>query len=157
MLYHGTTAGGLSVIRANSKSHTSGKSVAYFTGDRCYAPACCRGRSENFVTIGLGRDGKQHYYERVPNQFTILSGGKPGYIYMIAAAPDLRNAKGHIWESETDVPVCRCEVVDDRYAEILKEEEQGSAVIHRYPEIDPAEQKLHANYIKEHLEGETTP
>lgn len=57
MLYHGTTAGGLSVILANSKSHTSGKSVAYFTGDRCYAPACCRGRSENFVTIGLGRDG----------------------------------------------------------------------------------------------------
>ena len=25
-------------------------------------------------------------------------------------------------------------------------------IIHRYAEIDPAEQKLHANYIREHLD-----
>ncbi len=154
MLYHGTITGGLSVIKANAKSHATGKAVAYFTEDRCYALACCRDRGENFVTMGLGNDGKQHYYERFPHQLQTLYGGKRGYLYTVDAAPGLRRAKGHTWESGTDVPVRRCEAVSDVYAELLKEEEAGGLVIHRYLELDPAEQKLHANYIKEHLEEE---
>ncbi|MBP3705604.1 MAG: hypothetical protein J6I98_08740, partial [Clostridia bacterium] len=51
-----------------------------------------------------------------------------------------------------DVPVSHCEVIEDVYAEILKEEANGNIVIHRYAEIDPAEQKMHANYIKEHID-----
>ena len=151
MLYHGTTIGGLSIIKANAKSHTSEKAVAYFTEDRCYALVCCRTRDENFVTMGLYSDGKQHYFERFPDQLKVLYGGKRGYIYTIAATDGLINAKGHTWESETDVPVHQCEIVDDVYAEILKEEQAGNIVIHRYLEIDPIEQQQHANYIKEHI------
>ncbi|MBD5534750.1 MAG: hypothetical protein HDQ99_03615 [Lachnospiraceae bacterium] len=154
MLYHGTTIGGLNIIKANAKSHTSEKAVAYFTEDRCYALVCCRTRDENFVTMGLRSDGKQHYFERFPDQLKILYGGKRGYIYTIAEADGLINAKGHTWESETDVPVHRCEIVDDVYAEILKEEQAGNIVIHRYLEIDPIEQQQHANYIKEHINNQ---
>lgn len=154
MLYHGTAIGELSVIKANSKSHVGGKMVAYFSADRCYALICCRSRSENFVTMGLNKDGKQHYYERFPDQLKILYSGKQGFIYLIEEAVGFKNTKGHTWESETDVPVHRCETVEDVYSEILKEEEKGNIVIHRYSEIDPAEQKMHANYIKEHIDDE---
>ena len=154
MLYHGTTIGGLQLIKANSKSHTSEKMVAYFTADRCYALVCCRDKSENFVTMGLNQDGKQHYYERFPNQLKILYCGKQGYIYSAEAARGLKNTKGHTWESETDVPICQCDVVDDVYSEILREEKMGTIVIHRYSEIDPAEQKMHADYIQEHIDDE---
>ncbi len=67
MLYHGTIIEGLSFIKTNSTSHMSGKRVACFTEDRCYALVCCRSRDENFVTMALGKDGKQHYIERFPN------------------------------------------------------------------------------------------
>lgn len=154
MLYHGTVIGNLRVIKANSNSHTSGKMVAYFTEDRCYALVCCRNRHENFVTMGLRQDGKQHYYERFPNQLEVLYGGKQGYIYLIETADGLKHAKGHTWESEIDVPVCRYELVKDVCSEIRKEEDMGNIVIHRYSEIDPAEQKMHANYIKEHIDDE---
>lgn len=151
MLYHGTIIGGLSVIKANAKSHTSGKTVAYFTQDRAYALVCCRSRKENFVTMGPGQDGKQHYYERFPNQLQTLYSGRRGYIYAAKAADRLVNTKGHTWESEADVPVCLHETVDDLYGEILKEEKAGHMVIHRYAELDPVEQKKHANYIRDHI------
>lgn len=82
MLYHGTNIGGLRYIQANSKSHTTGKSVAYFTEDRCYALVCCREREFNFVTMGLREDGKQHYFERFPDQLRVLCQGKKGYLYL---------------------------------------------------------------------------
>lgn len=156
MLYHGTVIGGLCAIKANASSHSSGKMVAYFTEDRCYALICCRDRGENFVTMGLGEDGKQHYYERFPDQLKTLYSGKQGYLYVTEAAEDLKNTNGHTWESETDVLVLRCETVVDVYPELLKEEEKGNLIVHRYSDIDPAEQKMHANYIKEHIaeEGE---
>lgn len=152
MLYHGTVLSGLQVIQANSKSHSTGKLVAYFSEDRCYALVCCRSSSENFVTMGLRDDGKQHYYERFPNQLQTLYGGRQGCVYVFDHVDGARNTKGRTWEIGTDVPVQRCERIDDVYAEILREEKNGNIVIHRYSEIDPAEQKLHANYIKSHLD-----
>ena len=60
----------------------------------------------------------------------------------------LSRGKGHSWESDIYVPVYKCEVVEDVYHEILKEEQMGNIIIHRYSEIDPAEQKEVANVIK---------
>lgn len=154
MLYHGTNISGLQVIKANSKSHATGESVVYFTEDRCYALVCCRNRVNNFVTMGLSPDGRQHYYERFPKQLETLYGGKQGYLYLLTAADGLINTNGHTWESKTDVRVHQCEVIEDVYFEILKEEANGSIIIHRYSEIDPDEQKMHANYIKEHLDDD---
>ena len=154
MLYHGTTICGLQFIKANSKSHKTGEKVAYFTEDRCYALVCCRGRENNFVTMGSRADGKQHYYERFPEQLKTLYGGKRGYLYLLTTMEGMVNTKGHTWESKTDVSVHQCEVVEDVYLEILNEEANGNIVIHRYAEIDPEEQKMHANHIKEHLEDE---
>lgn len=152
MLYHGTVIGGLCVVKANSLSHTSGKQVAYFTEDRCYALVCCRGRGENFVTMGLGKDGRQHYFERFPHQMSILYGGKRGYLYSTTA--HLQNSSGHTWESELDVPVYLHEAVEDVYSELLSEENAGNLIVHRYSEIDPAEQKMHADHIKAHMDEE---
>ena len=61
IFYHGSIIGGLDTILANSKSHTDGSRVAYFTEDRVYALVCCRSRQENFVTMGPDRNGIQHY------------------------------------------------------------------------------------------------
>ena len=152
MLYHGSIYGGLQQIKANAKSHTSGGYAAYFTSDRCYALVCCRDKQNNFVTMGLRPDGKQHYYERFPEQLKTLYSGRRGYLYTPASPDGLTNTKGNTWESESDVPVWHCEIIEDVYAEILKEEANGNLIIHRYAEIDPAEQKMHANYIKEHID-----
>ena len=40
----------------------------------------------------------------------------------------------------------------DIFAEILKEEAAGNVIIHRYNEIDPDEQKMHANYLRDHID-----
>lgn len=154
MLFHGSNIGGLQIIKANSKSHATGESVAYFTEDRCYALVCCRSHENNFVTMGLKSDGKQHYYERFPEQLKTLYSGKRGYLYFLVTTDGMVNTKGHTWESKTDVPIHQCEVIEDIYFEILKEEANGNIIIHRYSEIDQAEQKMHANYIKEHIEDE---
>ena len=75
IFYHGSIIGGLDTILANSKSHTDGSRVAYFTEDRVYALVCCRSREENLVTMGP-RDGVQHYFERFPDQLRVIYGGK---------------------------------------------------------------------------------
>ena len=154
MLYHGSITGGLQFIKAISISHTSGERVAFFTANRCYALVCCRDCTNNFVTMGLKADGKQHYYERFPNQLKTLYGGKQGYLYMLDTYDNLTHTNGNTWESKTDIRVFQCEIIEDVYQEILKEEMHGNVIIHRYSEIDPSEQKMHANYIKEHLDAQ---
>lgn len=150
LFFHGSVIGGLDTILANARSHTDGSKVAYFTTDRSYALVCCRSRRENFVTMGL-RNGAQHYFERFPDQLKVLYDGKEGFLYRPVSSVMLKNTNGHTWESPVDVPVVLQEHVLNVYAEILLEEAVGHVIIHRYAEIDPAEQKLHANHIRDHL------
>ena len=150
-LFHGTVLSGLNTILANARSHVNGSNVAYFTSDRIYALVCCRSRQENFVTMGL-RDGTQHYFERFPDQLKVLYNGKEGFLYQPVSNHGLRNTKGHTWESFADVPVVLAEHIPNVYTEILSEEAAGNVIIHRYAEIDPAEQKMHANYTRDHLD-----
>ncbi len=149
-LYHGSILGGLDTILANAKSHTDGGQVAYFTTDRVYALVCCRSREENFVTMGP-KDGIQHYFERFPDQLKVMYSGKEGFIYAPISTETLKNTRGNSWESPLDVPVFLLEHVMDVYTEILKEKAAGRVIIHRYDEIDRAEQTEHANYVRDHL------
>ena len=153
MLYHGTLVKDLEYIKTNAYSHTQDKQVAYFTEDRVYALICCRKKDENFVTMGL-REGRQHYFERFPNQLEVMYKNKIGYIYKVYSKDGMTHSKLHTWESNVDVPIDGCEYIQDVYEEIIKEESLGNVVIHRYEEIDPIEQKMHANHIKEHLDDE---
>lgn len=148
--YHGSVVGGLDTILANAKSHVDGRKVAYFTTDRVYALVCCRSRQENFVTMGP-RDGIQHYFERFPDQLKVMYDGKEGFLYRPVSPANLKNTKAQTWESLVDVPVVLDERIPNVYPEILSEEAAGNVIIHRYAEIDPAEQKMHANYIRDHL------
>ena len=50
------------------------------------------------------------------------------------------------------MPVILYEHILNIYPEILREEAAGNVVIHRYAEIDPAEQNMHANYLRDHIE-----
>lgn len=149
--YHGSMIQGLHIIRTNAKSHVDGSKVAYFTTDRVYALVCCRSREENFVTMGL-KDGVPHYYERFPDQLKIMYDGKEGFLYQPKSTVNLTNTSGHTWESHVDVPVVLHERIVNIYDEIVKEERDGNVIIHRYAEIDPDEQKLHANYVRDHLD-----
>ena len=150
--YHGSVIGGLDTIFANAKSHINESKVANFTSDRVYALVCCRSRQENFVTMGPDRNGIQHYYERFPDQLKVMYGGKEGFLYRPVSSVNLKNTKGHTWESSDDVPVILHEHIPNVYTEILSEEAAGNVIVHRYAEIDPAEQKMHANYIRDHLD-----
>lgn len=150
-LYHGSMIKGLQVILANARSHADGSHVAYFTTDRVYALICCRRRKENFVTMGI-KDGIQHYYERFPNQLRVMYDGKEGFLYQPISNDTLANTNGHTWESHVDVPVVLREHILDVYAEIRREEAAGNVMIHRYYDIDPEEQRMHASYIREHLD-----
>lgn len=149
-LYHGSILGGLDTILANAKSHTDEGLVAYFTTDRVYALVCCRSREENFVTMGP-KNGVQHYFERFPNQLKILYDKKEGFLYRPVSIDGFKRTKGNTFECSADVPVILHERVSDVYTEIMKEEALGNVIIHRYDEIDSAEQKEHANYIRDHL------
>lgn len=111
MIYHGSCIPGLHTIKANSRSHSTGKLVAYFSVDRCYALVCCRSRAENFVTMGVGADGRQHYFERFPNQLETLYKDRKGYLYFLDSADGMIRGKGRSWESEHDVPVAQCEIM----------------------------------------------
>ena len=83
MIYHGSCISGLHTIKANSKSHSTGRLVAYFSEDRCYALVCCRIKAENFVTMGVGADGRQHYFERFPNQLeSLYKAGRVIFIFL---------------------------------------------------------------------------
>ena len=150
-LYHGSMIRGLNIIVANAKSHVDGSKVAYFTTDRIYALVCCRSREENFVTMGI-KDGIQQYYERFPDQLRVMYEGKEGFLYQPISNVSLVNTQGHTWESRVDVPVKLHESILNIYAEILKEEAAGNVIIHRYNEIDPAEQKLHSNFLRDHID-----
>lgn len=149
--YHGSIIKGLNIILANANSHVDGSKVAYFTTDRVYALVCCRSRQKNFVTIGP-RNGVQHYFERFPDQLQVLYGEKEGFLYRPVSSDGFKNTKGNTWESPVDVPVVLHEHIPNVYEEILREEAAGNVIIHRYAEIDPAEQKMHANYIRDHLD-----
>lgn len=155
ILYHGSVIPNLNCIKANANSHSQDKKVAYFTEDRVYALVCCRKKEENFVTMGLREDGKQHYFERFPNQLEIMYKHKEGYLYKLLDNKDLVHTKGRTWESDTDVFVDECEYIPDIYVAILNEEQLGNIIIHRYAEINPEDQKMHANYIRDHLDDET--
>ena len=151
-LYHGSVIGGLDIILANAKSHTDGSRVAYFSSDRVYALVCCRSREENFVTMGP-RDGVQHYFERFPDQLRVMYEGKEGFIYRPVSCGTLEHTRDHTWESQEDVPAVLHEYVPDVYAAILEEEKARNVVIHRYEEIDPAEQKAHANHLRDYVQN----
>ena len=154
MLYHGSVIGGLTTIWARSKSHATGEKVAYFTLDRVYALVCCRKQEENFVTMGPDKSGRQHYFERFPDQLKVLYFGKEGFLYKPISEEGLVRTKGNSYESQKDVPVVLHEHVLDVYEEILNEERMGNVIIHRYDEIDPQEQKENAIYIREHVDDE---
>ena len=149
MLYHGSVVDGLTTIWAKSKSHVSGEPVAYFTMDRVYALVCCRKRTENFVTMGLDKNGKQHYYERFPDQLKVMYAGRDGYLYTPVSEEGLVRTKGNSFESVMDVPVTLFEHVTDVYAEVLKEERAGNVIVHRYADIDPEEQRQMILSIRE--------
>lgn len=152
LFYHGSIIRGLDTILANAKSHIDGSKVAYFTTDRVYALVCCRSRQENFVTMGPDRNGIQHYFERFPDQLKTMYEGKEGFLYQPISTATLTNTKGHTWEIPVNVPVVLVEHIPNVYAEILREEAAGNVIVHRYAEIDPDEQKLHANYTRDHLD-----
>ena len=149
MLYHGSIEGNIREVWARSKSHSSGKMVAYFTSDRVYALVCCRKRTENFVTMGPDKNGKQHYYERFPDQLKVIYAGSEGYLYTPVSEEGLVRTRGNSFESITDVPVILFEHVPDVYAEILKEEQAGNVIIHRYADIDTEEQRQMILSIRE--------
>ena len=149
MLYHGSVVDGLTTIWAKSKSHVSGEPVAYFTMDRVYALVCCRKRTENFVTMGPDKNGKQHYYERFPDQLKVMYAGRDGYLYTPVSEEWLVRTKGNSFESVMDVPVTLFEHVTDVYAEVLKEERAGNVIVHRYADIDPEEQRQMILSIRE--------
>lgn len=149
MLYHGSVIDGLTTIWAKSKSHVSGEPVAYFTLDRVYALVCCRKRTENFVTMGPDKNGKQHYYERFPDQLKVMYAGRDGYLYTSVSEEGLVRTKGNSFESVMDVPVTLFEHVTDVYAEVLKEERAGNVIVHRYADIDPEEQRQMILSIRE--------
>ena len=154
MLYHGSVIGGLTHIWARSKSHTSGDMVAYFTVDRVYALVCCRKRDENFVTMGPDKSGKQHYFERFPDQLMVLYSGREGFLYTPVSEKGLVRTKGNSYESRIDVPVILHEHILDVHEAILNEERAGNVIIHRYAEIDPQQQRENAIYIREHVDDE---
>lgn len=149
ILYHGSANGSYEYIKANSKSHQTGKNVAYFTASKAYALICCRLPEENFVTAGVREDGKLHYIERFPKQLEIIYKNKKGYLYKTEDVSQFNNTRGFTYESENDIHYDEIEIINDVYEQILQEIDKGNLIFHSYESVSKEEQEMMAEHIRE--------
>ena len=139
-LYHGTTAGGLDILCANSYDR-NGNPVLYLTDNRAYSLFYIRDRVVDFVTCGVGIDGVVHYDEKIPNQLELLYQGKSGYIYELEADAQPTNTNG-IYVISQNLQIVKSAYIPDVYDAICAEISKGNVGVVHYEELTEEQRQL---------------
>lgn len=148
-LYHGTTASGIDVLHVNSLDR-EGKSVLYLTDSWAYSLFYLRDREIDFVTCGVGKDGKVYYDEKFPDQLKLLYQGRSGYIYQTDADAEPTSVRG-IWISRENAFVTRCTYIPDVYEAVLKEIKKGAVEFLPYEKLTEEQRKLNHEGVLRYL------
>lgn len=150
--YHGTTIQGIKSLSASS-CNRDGKSVLYLTDNWAYSLFYIRDRDINFVTCGVGSDGKVHYDEKIPDQLKMLYQGRSGYIYQTDTEAEPTSIRG-IWISRKNAPITRCSFIPDVYEAIIEEIKKGTVEFLPFEKLTEEQRKLnHEGALRYFLSG----
>lgn len=139
-LYHGSDIAGIDILIPASCDQ-KGKRVLYLTDNWAYSLFYLRDRKIDFVTCGIGPDGKVHYDEKFPNQLKILYQGKSGYIYEVETDAVTTRTPG-IWISAAKAKVSGYACISDAYMEIRKEIDNGTIDFLSYDDLSIEQRRL---------------
>ena len=155
-LYHGTTVSNIERLRSNSKDK-EGNSVLYLTDNRTYSLFYIRDREIDFVTCGVGEDGKVHYDEKFPNQLEVLYKGRSGYVYETDVAAEMHRIRG-IWICKGDAKVTGVKYIPDVYLAILDEIEKGNVIFLSYERLTENQKRKNHQGVVDYLKrGRLSP
>ena len=144
IFYHGTEHANLERLHPNSHDK-QGNPCLYVTDNRAYSIFYLRDRNIDFVTCGVGPDGKVCYDEKFPDQLKILYQGRNGYIYEVDTQAEQTAIRG-VWTCRKEARVRSFTFIPDAYQAIWAEIEKGTVV------FLPFEQ-LHEEQLKNNHEG----
>jgi len=148
-LYHGTTVSHIKVLHSNSKDGCH-EPVLYLTDNRPYSLFYIRDRDIDFVTCGVGEDGKVYYDEKFPNQLQILYDRLSGYVYETDTSAQKHRTRG-IWLCSGNVKVTDAEYIPNVYQAILSEIEKGNVVLRSYDTLTEEQKQMNHQGILHHL------
>ena len=148
-LYHGTTVSQIERLRCNSKHH-AGNPVLYLTDNRAYSLFYIRDREIDFVTCGVGEDGKVYYDEKFPDQLKTLYEGRSGYIYETDVSAEKYHVRG-IWVCSRDARITGMEFIPDVYQVILHEIEKGNVVLLPYESLTEEQKQMNYRGVVDYL------
>lgn len=149
-LYHGTTVPNLDRLKACSCDR-DGNPILYLTDNPVYSLFYIRDREIDFVTCGVGRDGKVHYDEKFPNQLELMYKGKSGYLYETDIPAELTRVPG-IWLCREDANVMGMEYIPDVYDAIRDEIQNGNVDFLPYEALTLTQKELnHQGMVHEFL------
>lgn len=134
-LYHGTTVPGIEILGVNSLNR-EGRQILYLTDNWAYSLFYIRDREINFVTCGVGRDGKVYYEEKFPGQLQTLYRGMSGYVYETHASGVQTKIPG-IYVCDQNAAVNGVEYIPDVYDAIGMEIRKGNVVFTSFEGLTP--------------------
>lgn len=154
-LFHGTTMGHLEMLQSNSKDMNDNP-VLYLTDNRTYSLFYIRNREIDFVTCGVGEDGKVYYDEKFPNQLQTLYDGMSGYIYETDTSAQKYRTRG-IWLCSGNVNVTGSEYIPNVYQAIQKEIEKGTVVFLSYDSLTEEQREMNRQGVLSYLRQRKLP
>jgi len=153
MLYHGSIAKDIKVMKPISKFHDNPeKTVVYLTQSKLYSLFYIWDEKKTnskckHVTCWC-KNGIVYYEEQYSNQLQKLYDGVSGYIYSFKKDSSFYQAKSeHIWVSDTTVRVTGHEKVIDVYNLLLDYEKNGKLVIYRFEDLYPKQKEIVINKV----------
>ncbi len=144
--YHGTTQSGLTEL------HPAGENrPLYLTDSFAYSLFYLRDREIDFVTCGVGPDGKVRYDEKFPDQLRILYQNRSGWVYEAEADAEPGRVSG-IFTTPHAVSTLSARFIPDVYQAILDEIERGNVILLSYDETTPEQRQLNQQGIAHMLQ-----
>ncbi len=141
ILYHGTTAQGLTALHPATDSRP-----LYLTDSFAYSLFYIRDREIDFVTCGVGSDGKVRYDEKFPDQLKLLYQNRSGWIYEAEAEAEPHRVNG-IWLCRQEAKIVSAHFIPDAYRAILSQIEAGNVILQTYEETTQEQRRLNQQGI----------
>lgn len=156
-LYHGSNVGGIDTLTPVLSNH--GKPYVYLTDNKVLATLYAHNpieRPGGFFTYRFDKEGRLHYDEYFDNQLEVMYSGIGGYVYTIDILEDsLYRLEKMPWvyTSEYGVDTAKVEYVEDIFATILRHEQNGDIVIHRYKDMGFETREKWRNIVRNDIEN----
>lgn len=155
MLYHGSSAGGLTELKPFISEH--GKPYIYFSSNPVVAlfyTVHAVERPYNWFPYGF-KDGIPVYNEYYPDALADIYKGKTGFLYEFDSIQGAENPTeiNCACVCKTPVSVGRVIEVSDVYEALIEYEKRGELVIERYENLNDEQKKRIEKMMKSEIES----